>query len=178
SESKPCTRPSAPVSGMRSSSSPSPDSFFSSTSEDQSSCLAESDFECEIDDLLDLSASLKDSEYFRDLQVRPVGECEPSESPLPVAIDTEDKTQPKPGLFIYPSPTLHCGSHIENLSTSYCKTNLLSDQGETMESAGSLEEMYVEDTERDNLPILVRSMSTSRRHSSDIPLNPLDLGRR
>ncbi|XP_027014138.2 rho guanine nucleotide exchange factor 18 isoform X2 [Tachysurus fulvidraco] len=178
SESKPCTRPSAPVSGLRSSSSPSPDSFFSSTSEDQSSCLAESDFECETDDLLDLSASLRDSEYFRDLQVRPVGECEPSESPLPVAIDTEDKTQPKPGLFIYPSPTLHCGSHIENLSTSYCKTNLLSDQGERMESAGSLEEMYVEDTDRDNFPILVRSMSTSRRHSSDIPLNPLDLGRR
>ncbi|KAK3533372.1 hypothetical protein QTP70_019318 [Hemibagrus guttatus] len=143
-----------------------------------SSCLAESDFEYETDDLLDLNASLRDSEYFRDLQARPGRECEPFESSLPVASDPEDKTQPNPGLFIYPSPTLHCGSHVENLSPSHRKTDMLSDQGETLESAESLDEMYVDDMDSDSFPILVRSMSTSRRHSSDVPLNPLDLGRR
>ncbi|XP_058257675.1 rho guanine nucleotide exchange factor 18 isoform X6 [Hemibagrus wyckioides] len=180
SEGKPCTRPSAPVPGMRTSPSTSPDSFFSRTPEDQSSCLAESDFECETDDLFDLSASLRDSEYFRDLQARPGRECEPFARSLPVVSDPEDKTQtkPNPGLFIYPSPTLHCGSHVENLSPSHKKTDMLSDQGETMESAESLDEMYMDDIDSDSFPILVRSMSTSRRHSSDVPLNPLDLGRR
>ncbi|XP_053490399.1 rho guanine nucleotide exchange factor 18 isoform X3 [Ictalurus furcatus] len=178
SESKPCIRPSATISGMRSSSSPSSDSFFSSTPEDQSSCLVESDFECGTDDLLDLNSSLRDSEYFRDLQSRPGGECVPSESPLSVFIDPGDQTQLSSGLFFYPSPTLHCGSYVENCSPSHSKTNLLSDQGEKMESAESLDEICVDDLERDNFPILVRSMSTSRRHSSDIPLNPLGLGRR
>ncbi|XP_053094117.1 rho guanine nucleotide exchange factor 18 isoform X2 [Pangasianodon hypophthalmus] len=178
SEGKPCTRPSAPVSGMRASSSPSPDSFLSNTSEDQSSCLVESDFECGTDDLFDLNSSLRDSEYFRDLQARPGGECEPSESPLSVFIDPGDKTQLSPGLFFYPSPMLHCGSYVENLSPSHSKTNLLSDQGETMESAECLDELCMDDLDSASLPILVRSMSTSRRHSSDIPLNPLDLGRR
>lgn len=122
---------------------------------------------------MDLRSSLRDSEYFRDLQGRPGGECEPSESPLSVFIDPGDKTHLSPGLFFYPSPMLHCASYIENLSPSHSKTNLLSDQEETMESAES-----VDDLDRDSFPILVRSMSTSRRHSSDIPLNPLDLGRR
>ncbi|XP_056614215.1 rho guanine nucleotide exchange factor 18 isoform X2 [Triplophysa dalaica] len=35
-----------------------------------------------------------------------------------------------------------------------------------------------EDSETESIPILVRSMSTSRRHSSDMPLSPIDLGRR
>ncbi|XP_065100610.1 rho guanine nucleotide exchange factor 18 isoform X2 [Paramisgurnus dabryanus] len=35
-----------------------------------------------------------------------------------------------------------------------------------------------EDSDTENFPTLVRSMSTSRRHSSDMPLSPIDLGRR
>ncbi|XP_053368630.1 rho guanine nucleotide exchange factor 18 [Clarias gariepinus] len=163
---------------MRSSSSSSPDQFLSSTPEDQSSCLGESDFECGTDDLLDLNASLKDSEYFRDLQARPGGECEPSQSPLAVFIDTEDKPQLSPGLVFYPSPTLHCETYLENLSSSHSNTNLLSDQGEVMDLAESSDEMCLDDLNSDSFPILVRSMSTSRRHSSDVPLNPLGLGRR
>lgn len=122
---------------------------------------------------MDLSSSLRDSEYFRDLQARPGGVCEPS-----VFIDTGDKAQPSPGLLIYPSPMLHCGPYVGNLSPSHSKTNLLSDQEEMMESAEDLDEICLDDLDRDSFPILVRSMSTSRRHSSDIPLNPLDLGRR
>ncbi|KAF5909823.1 rho guanine nucleotide exchange factor 18 isoform X2, partial [Clarias magur] len=178
SEGKPCAQPSAPISGMRSSSSSSPDQFLSSTPEDQSSCLGESDFECGTDDLLDLNASLKDSEYFRDLQARPGGECEPSESPLSVFIDPEDKPQLSPGLFLYPSATLRCETYLENLSSSHSKTNVLSDQGEVMDLAECSDEMCMDDLNSDSFPILVRSMSTSRRHSSDVPLNPLGLGRR
>lgn len=134
---------------------------------------------------MDLNPSLRDSEYFRDLQARPGGEREPSLSPLSVFIDAGDKTQLSPGLFFSnrssyssTSPKLHCGSFIENLSPSHSKMNLLPDQGETMDSTECLDEIYVDDLDRDSFPILVRSMSTSRRHSSDIPLNPLALGRR
>ncbi|KAF7703119.1 hypothetical protein HF521_022126 [Silurus meridionalis] len=134
---------------MRSTSSPSPDSLFSSTTEDQNSCLAESDF-------LDLSFSLRDSEYFKDLQANTGGECNPSES----------------------TPfTLHCESYVD-LSVSHRKMNLLSDPEDQVDSTEGLDKMSVDDLDRENFPILVRSMSTSRRHSSDVPLNPLDLGRR
>ncbi|TSK53778.1 Rho guanine nucleotide exchange factor 18 [Bagarius yarrelli] len=163
---------------MQTSSSFSPDSLLSSTPEDQSSCLAESDFECETDDILDLSPSLKDSEYFRDLQTSPGGTCEPSDCLMSAFIDPENETEPRPALFTYPSPALHCGSHIEKLSPPQSKLDLMSDREEMMNSEQSSDEMCMDILERDNLPILVRSMSTSRRHSSDIPLNPLDLGRR
>ncbi|XP_016362839.1 rho guanine nucleotide exchange factor 18-like [Sinocyclocheilus anshuiensis] len=35
-----------------------------------------------------------------------------------------------------------------------------------------------EDSDTDNFPALVRSMSTSRRHSWEVPVSPIDLGRR
>ncbi|XP_073700369.1 rho guanine nucleotide exchange factor 18 [Garra rufa] len=35
-----------------------------------------------------------------------------------------------------------------------------------------------EDSDMDNFPTLVRSMSTSRRHSWEVPVSPIDLGRR
>ncbi|XDV22597.1 hypothetical protein PO909_027462 [Leuciscus waleckii] len=35
-----------------------------------------------------------------------------------------------------------------------------------------------EDSDTDNFPTLVRSMSTSRRHSWEVPVSPIDLGRR
>ncbi|XP_063057159.1 rho guanine nucleotide exchange factor 18 isoform X2 [Engraulis encrasicolus] len=37
---------------------------------------------------------------------------------------------------------------------------------------------YLSDSDADNIPMLVRSLSTSRRHSWDAPISPIDLGRR
>ncbi|XP_071399428.1 rho guanine nucleotide exchange factor 18 isoform X1 [Centroberyx affinis] len=93
SECKPCSPscgpPSAPLSsqpytpsvaGTGSSSSLSPasiaeDVFFSSANDDQDTCSVVSDYDCpgaevgsSVEDLLGLSSSLRDSEYFRDLE--------------------------------------------------------------------------------------------------------------
>ncbi|XP_072516058.1 rho guanine nucleotide exchange factor 18 isoform X2 [Salminus brasiliensis] len=65
--------------------------------------------------------------------------------------------------------------------------NLLSEQGELAEPAvtsgaavcgGKPVAAPEMDSDPESFPILVRSMSTSRRHSWDVPLSPVDLGRR
>ncbi|KAL6469502.1 hypothetical protein MHYP_G00230260 [Metynnis hypsauchen] len=192
SECKPCTQPIRPTSSTSSSSSLSPTSitegfFFSGTPEDKNYCLVESDFECSessADDLLDLN-SLKDSEYFRDLQSSP----SLSETPLPVLFPPTCKPQLHPALFLYPPPS--CGpTHTQcnlTVSPTICTMNLLCDQGELTEPAVTADSIVSADEptapkemdlDLETLPILVRSMSTSRRHSWDVPLSPVGLGRR
>uniref|UniRef100_A0A3B4DLI3 Rho/rac guanine nucleotide exchange factor (GEF) 18b n=2 Tax=Pygocentrus nattereri TaxID=42514 RepID=A0A3B4DLI3_PYGNA len=65
--------------------------------------------------------------------------------------------------------------------------NLLCDQGEVTEPAVTADSIVSADEptapqemdlDLETLPILVRSMSTSRRHSWDVPLSPVGLGRR
>ncbi|XP_056132841.1 uncharacterized protein LOC130109901 [Lampris incognitus] len=90
SECKPCSRPSEPpgdqpytaVAGTGSSSSTSPasiaeDVFFSNTNDNQDTCSIVSDYDypgvdvevgSSVEDLLDLNSSLRDSEYFKDLE--------------------------------------------------------------------------------------------------------------
>ncbi|KAI4890127.1 hypothetical protein NFI96_023026 [Prochilodus magdalenae] len=190
SECKPCTQPIRPTSSTGSSSSLSPTSiaegfFFSGTPEDKNNCLAESDFECSensVDDLLDLSSSLRDSEYFRDLQAG----SSVSEAPQPILHSHEDKSQLSPALFLYPpSPCEPFHPHCDlTLSPTHSTMNLLCDQGElaepavTADSADGPAASLEMDSDPESFPILVRSMSTSRRHSWDVPLSPVGLGRR
>ncbi|XP_062869441.1 uncharacterized protein LOC134331832 [Trichomycterus rosablanca] len=162
---------SVPASGTQSSTSHPPDVSCSSTPEDQSSCLLESNFEGSspddsVEDLSDLK-SLRDSEYFRDLQDRRADDTESSEHLPSVIVHPEENVQPDPGLLPHPAPER--GTFRWNLCPPHADMNLLCDPEM---------EMSVDELDMDSFPILVRSMSTSRRHSWDAPLFPLDLGRR
>ncbi|XP_066503243.1 rho guanine nucleotide exchange factor 18 [Hoplias malabaricus] len=56
--------------------------------------------------------------------------------------------------------------------------NLLCEPGDQGVSAGSSAPTLELDSDLESFPILVRSMSTSRRHSWDVPLSPVGMGRR
>ncbi|XP_067252524.1 rho guanine nucleotide exchange factor 18 isoform X2 [Chanodichthys erythropterus] len=190
SDCKPCTQIRAPVSAPSSSSSLSPasipeDVFFSSSPEDKRNFLAESDECSSEEDLLDLCSSLRDSEYFRDLQL---GSIDQPDVQLPF-LTAPDKG---PTPLLPPVSTSESGSRQD--STEFHTHQL--DQidhtgifagGEAMDRLVAIRSSEYqdypefeqdEDSDSDNFPILVRSMSTSRRHSWEAPVSPIDLGRR
>ncbi|XP_048038677.1 rho guanine nucleotide exchange factor 18 isoform X3 [Megalobrama amblycephala] len=190
SDCKPCTQIRAPVSAPSSSSSLSPasipeDVFFSSSPEDKRNFLAESDECSSEEDLLDLCSSLRDSEYFRDLQL---GSTDQPDVQLPF-LTAPDKG---PTPLVPPVSTSESGSRQD--STEFHTHQL--DQidhtgifagGEAMDRLVAIRSSEYqdypefeqdEDSDSDNFPILVRSMSTSRRHSWEAPVSPIDLGRR
>ncbi|KAK2906788.1 hypothetical protein Q8A67_005773 [Cirrhinus molitorella] len=179
SDCKPCSQIHDPVSVPSSSSSLSPtsipeDVFFSSSPEDKrNECSSE-------EDLLNLCSSLRDSEYFRDLQL---GSTEPPDQQqgykgtallVPLASTPESESR-------------HNSTELDTHQLFQTDNTVISTEGEAMDRLVSIrnseyqdypESEQDEDSDTDNFPTLVRSMSTSRRHSWEVPVSPIDLGRR
>ncbi|XP_048108076.1 rho guanine nucleotide exchange factor 18 isoform X3 [Alosa alosa] len=210
SEGKPCAPPSTLGSGTESSSSLSPSSiaedvFFTSLTEEQSPSSTESDYEnpgqdvdSSTEDLLNLDASLRDSEFFRDLQPEPVTSQTPPTA-LSIVITPVGEHTLSPTLHVY--QIVDQGSHTTDPAvSSYSQlpwkfssrmepqhsdseqptvtvnTTVQLGDPEAREAPEAPEPQDCSDS--DNIPMLVRSMSTSRRHSWDMPISPIDLGRR
>ncbi|XP_059425240.1 rho guanine nucleotide exchange factor 18-like isoform X1 [Carassius carassius] len=191
SDCKPCSQLRAQVLAPSSSTSLSPtsipeDVFFSSSPEDKRHFLTESKECSSEEDLLDLCSSLRDSEYFRDLQL---GSTEPLDSQLPVL------TAPVSAPLVPPACTSESGSRQNSTGFNthqlfQTADTMISTGGEAMKRLASIrnsgqkefqdysESDQDEDSDTDNFPILVRSMSTSRRHSWEVPVSPFDMGRR
>ncbi|AWP10940.1 Hypothetical protein SMAX5B_022390 [Scophthalmus maximus] len=223
----------------RSSPSPSPasiaeDVFFGDTSDDQDACSVVSDYDCpgvevgsSVEDLLGFSSSLRDSEYFKDLEGGPpasqsatstVSTVPESRQVVlnadPRAIDLPAQTslttlsprvnapslpcckppaeEPHRSLVVTQlSPKLLPGCVIDSgdssgpavgLSVTINLSGLLG-SGETAKGRTGSEGVKAPTTmdlepDEDSFPILVRSMSTSRRHSLGVPVSPINLGRR
>ncbi|XP_076582434.1 rho guanine nucleotide exchange factor 18 isoform X2 [Chaetodon auriga] len=252
--SQPCGPPSAQLSvqprapsGTGSSSSLSPasvaeDVFFGSTNEDQDTCSVVSDYDCpcaevsnSVEDLLRLSSSLRDSEYFKDLEggipvsqstASPVTTVPESKTPTiglqvcpnadnpainqpaqtsltthspqvnapPPPFDTDPAVEPHHSFVVTQlTPKLLPGCIIDSGDSSGPAVGLsltinLNGLLGTMETAkGVTEPEEVKEQpimdldgepDLDSFPILVRSMSTSRRHSWGVPVSPINLGRR
>ncbi|XP_042272363.1 rho guanine nucleotide exchange factor 18 isoform X1 [Thunnus maccoyii] len=257
SECKPCSQPCGPPiaqlsvqppapSGTGSSSSLSPastaeDVFFGNTTEDQDACSVVSDYDCpgvelsnSVEDLLALNSSLRDSEYFKDLEggvpaspsTATIETTVPESKTLPVGLQVSQNTDspvinqpvqtsltthstqvnaPSSPSYIEPaepqrsfvvsqlSPKLLPGCIIDSgdssgpavgLSLTINLNGLLGSMEKVEAITGSEEEKEQttvdgdEEPDLDSFPILVRSMSTSRRHSWGVPLSPINLGRR
>ncbi|KAK2835510.1 hypothetical protein Q5P01_015994 [Channa striata] len=258
SECKPCSQPCGPSSaqlcvqphapsGKGSSSSLSPSSiaedvFFGSTKDDQDACSVVSDYDCpgvevssSVEDLLGFSSSLRDSEFYRDLEggipcsqstastLTTVPESNTLTAGLGVSLNTDSPAtnQPvqksltthftqvdalSPLCYLNPAEEAHCSFVVTQLSPRLlpsCITdssdssdpavglsltinlNGLLRSVETVKgitASGRVNEQTTMDLdgelENDSFPILVRSMSTSRRHSWGVPLSPINLGRR
>lgn len=138
--------------------------------------MVESDECSSEEDLLDLCSSLRDSEYFRDLQL---GSTDQPDVQLPV-LTAPDKG---PTPLVPPVSASESGSRQD--STEF--HTVIFAGGEAMDRLVAIrsseyqdypESEQDEDSDSDNFPILVRSMSTSRRHSWEAPVSPIDLGRR
>ncbi|KTG47484.1 hypothetical protein cypCar_00019352 [Cyprinus carpio] len=139
------------------------------------------------EDLLDLCSSLRDSEYFRDLQL---GSTEPPDKQLLVLTSPVSDKGTAP--FVPPASTPE--SRSRQSSTEFdtrqhfqTDNTVISTGGEAMDRLVAIrnsefqdypESEQDEDSDTDNFPTLVRSMSTSRRHSWEVPVSPIDLGRR
>ncbi|XP_051232524.1 rho guanine nucleotide exchange factor 18 isoform X1 [Dicentrarchus labrax] len=255
SECKPCSQPCGPPSaqlsvqpyvpsGTGSSSSLSPasvaeDVFFGSTNEDQDACSVVSDYDCpcaevsnSLEDLLGLSSSLRDSEYFKDLEegilasqstASTVPASNTLTAGLQVSLNTDSPaTNPavqtswtthslqvnasSPPYYKHPaeehhhnfvvtqlSPKLLPGCIIDSGDSSgpavgfslTINLNGLLGSMETTKGITEPEEVMEQPTmdsegepDLDSFPTLVRSMSTSRRHSWGVPVSPINLGRR
>lgn len=187
-----------------------------------------------MEDLLGLSSSLRDSEYFKDLEegvpashstASPVTTVPESKTltGLQVSLNTDSHVinqpaltsltipppqvnAPSPPFYIHPaeephhnfvvtqlSPKLLPGCIIDSgdlsgpavgLSLTINLNGLLGSM-ETGKGITGSEEVNEQPTmdldgepDLDSFPILVRSMSTSRRHSWGVPVSPINLGRR
>ncbi|XP_042372648.1 rho guanine nucleotide exchange factor 18 isoform X2 [Plectropomus leopardus] len=258
SECKPCSPPCGPPSaqlsaqphtpsGTGSSSSLSPasiaeDVFFGSTNKDQDACSVVSDYDCpgcvelssSVEDLLALS-SLRDSEYFKDLEggtpvsqppastVTTVPESKTLTAGLQVSLNTDSPAisepvqtalsthspqvnAPSSPYYKHPTEELHQNFVVTQLSPKLLpgciiesgdssgpavglsltiNLNGLLGSMETAKGITGSEEVEEQpsmdldgETDLDSFPILVRSMSTSRRHSWGVPVSPVNLGRR
>ncbi|XP_037625436.1 rho guanine nucleotide exchange factor 18 isoform X2 [Sebastes umbrosus] len=255
SECKPCSQPCGPPSAQlsvqphaasrtESSSSLSPasiaeDVFFGSTIKDPDACSVVSDYDCpcvevssSVEDLLGLSSSLRDSEYFKDLEggipasqstastVTTVPESKTLTVGLQVSLNTDNPAinqtslsthspqvaAPSSPYYIHPAEELHQNFVVTQLSPKILPGCII-DSGDSsgpavglsltinlngllgsMETAKGItgsEEVKEQATmdldlepDLDSFPILVRSMSTSRRHSWGMPVSPINLGRR
>ncbi|KAL3047818.1 hypothetical protein OYC64_021897 [Pagothenia borchgrevinki] len=229
--------PQAPFGTGSSSSLPPPsiaeDAFFGSSTKDKDACSVVSDYDCpcaelssSVEDLLDLSYSLKDSEYFKDLEggIPASFTASTERNPLPLGLqvslntDTKQPTHtslsthshrvnaPSSPFYIHPAeephqnfvvtqlrPKLHPGCIIDSdessgpavgLSLTINLNGLLGSMETAKGITGSQEEKEQGgvgldgELDEDSFPILVRSMSTSRRHSLGVPMSPITLGRR
>lgn len=188
-----------------------------------------------VEDLLALSSSLRDSEYFKDLKG---GILASQSTATTVATGPESKTltvglqvplntdSPAINQPVQTSLTTHCPQVNAPISPSYLVPaeephhsfvvsqlspkllpGCIIDSGDSSDPAvglsltinlnGLLGSMEMEkavtgsegeqeqttmdsdgEQDQDSFPILVRSMSTSRRHSWGVPLSPINLGRR
>ncbi|TRY92511.1 hypothetical protein DNTS_004166 [Danionella cerebrum] len=188
SDSKQDSQGCGPVSAPNSSSSLSPtsipeDVFFCNSPVDKRNFLAESDGCSSEEDLLDLCSSLKDSEYFRDLQLGLTDLPNAQHTVLTVPV-------PETAPTILVSPVSLPGRECHQCSTKFTTSiqiDLTVGQQETMDRLLAVRSSECqdystsdqeEDSDMDSFPTLVRSMSTSRRHSWEFPVSPIDLGRR
>lgn len=214
----------------------------SSLAELQDTCSVVSDYDCpcaevsnSVEDLLGLSPSLRDSEYFKDLEggipasqstAFPVTSVPESKTPnvgVQVSLNTDSPAinqpvqnslnprstrvdAPPPTYFIQPAEEPHrnfvvtqlnhkllpgcvidsgdCSGPAVGLSLTINLNGLLGTM-ETAKEIPSTEEVKDQcsmdldgDPDFDSFPNLVRSMSTSRRHSWGVPVSPINLGRR
>lgn len=215
---------------------------LASLADSQDTCSVVSDYDCpgvevgsSVEDLLGFSSSLKDSEYFKDLEagllasqstastVTTVPENKTLSVGLQVSLNTDTPAisipgqtslttlsppvnAPSPPHYIQPAEERHCGFVVTQLSPKLLPGCII-DSGDSLGPAvglsltinlngllGSVEtakgitgsEGVKEQTtmdfdgepDEDSFPILVRSMSTSRRHSWGVPVSPINLGRR
>lgn len=219
-----------------------PKHFIASLDDPQDACSVVSDYDCpgvdlsnSVEDLLALSSSLRDSEYFKDLEggilasqsttttVSTVPESKTRTVGLQVSLNRDIPVinQPLQTPLTTHSPQVNAQSSssyiepAEEHQRSFVVTQLspkllpgcIIDSGDSSGPAvglsltinlngllGSMEtvkaitgsEGEVEQTtmdfdgepDLDSFPILVRSMSTSRRHSWGVPVSPINLGRR
>lgn len=194
--------------------------------QDTSSEVSDYDCPCEVsdsaEDLLGLSPSLRDSEYFKDLEEGiPAIPESPGLTPgtqVPVSPDVPVDLQPvqpplvtrlpsvgkaPPSFYIHPPEETHKTPLIPQLrpKSADCIADDFGSFGPTFDLSINLngllrmmeapngvsgqeavrEEHGVDlegELEMDSFPILVRSMSTSRRHSWGVPVAPINLGRR
>ncbi|KAM3619498.1 uncharacterized protein V6R79_009228 [Siganus canaliculatus] len=250
---QPCERPAAQLSvqphapsGTSSSSSLSPasiaeDVFFGSSDKDPDTCSVVSDYDCpcaevnnSVEDLLGFSPSLRNSEYFKDLE-EGIPASHHAVAPVIAAPDRESvgrqgslnadspavhqSTQTllstlsspvnaaAPSYYIHPAEEPHHnfvvtplghkllpGCVIDSSDSSGAAVGLsvtinlngLLGTMETPKGIAGAEEVKKEEPnmdldgepDLDSFPILVRSLSTSRRHSWGVPLSPINLGRR
>lgn len=196
--------------------------LFSFLQQDTLSEVSDYDCPCEVsdsvEDLLGLSPSLRDSEYFKDLeegipslhfttaeegQILTVGtqvpvDLQPERTPLATRSSPVGDAPPLAGC-IQPDeeiqktlselfPKLPDYDGIPSLGPSIDLTINLNGLLRMMETPNGVsgskevkEEHSVDlegELEMDSFPILVRSMSTSRRHSWGVPVSPINLGRR
>lgn len=199
----------------------------------QDTCSELSDYDCpcevsdSVEDLLRLSPSLTDSEYFKDLEegipashfttaqegasLTPGAQVPASPDGLanlgPVQALLTTRSSPLgdalPSFYIHPAeepqktllitqlrpelpdyvcdsvasfgPALDLTINLNGLLRMMDAPNGMSGSEEVREEHG----VDVEgELDMDSFPILVRSMSTSRRHSWGVPLSPINLGRR
>nr|XP_019936690.1 PREDICTED: rho guanine nucleotide exchange factor 18-like isoform X1 [Paralichthys olivaceus] len=248
SECKPCSPPCGPPSaqlsvqpaapsGKGSCSSLSPasiaeDIFFGNTSDDQDACSVVSDYDCpgveagsSVEELLGLSSSLRDSEYFKDLEedirviqstseTSTVGQLvflnsdpPPINIPVQTSLSAPSPQVHPPSLPLYKQPAEAPHHFVVTQLSPRILSGCIIDSGDSSDPAvglsvtinlngllGSVEtakgrtgsegvEMepimdFEGEPDEDSFPTLVRSMSTSRRHSWGVPVSPINLGRR
>lgn len=173
----------------------------------QDTCSVVSDYDCpcaevsgSVEDLPGLGP-LRDPEFFRDLQE---ASKSPEESKAPAAgqLGTPDPDLAAPALASsrYPADDPHLTFMVSQLRPRPAAGYIIDGEEQdptggpslTIDLNGLLETMDTRmgseqetqhadadlDADTDSFPILVRSMSTSRRHSWGVPLSPLNLGRR
>ncbi|XP_037106534.1 LOW QUALITY PROTEIN: rho guanine nucleotide exchange factor 18 [Syngnathus acus] len=192
----------------RGTSSPSPsppsiteDVFFGGTNEDQDASSVVSDSEVKgvevsssADDLQGLGSSFWDSDYFRDLEVNldgPLKAISPDLNSLTTAPNLTDSSEETPGNLVVTKlspkviPSCVIDSHDSSgvaLSLTIDLDGLLGSMETTPTETGSRNQgntVHLNgDVEVDSFPNLVRSMSTSRRHSWGVSVAPINLGRR
>ncbi|KAL2089631.1 hypothetical protein ACEWY4_014319 [Coilia grayii] len=181
------------------------DVFFT---EEQSPSSTESDYEnprqeveSSAEDLLDFNPSLRDSEFFRDLHPDHTASKTAPPTALSIVITPVGEHSLSPTLHVYqivdqgsrPEPPVtsnYCQAVPPwQISSSSSSSNMENQHGDseqptvtvnTMVQLGDPEapQEHLSDSDPDNIPMLVRSMSTSRRHSWEVPISPIDLGRR
>lgn len=205
-------------------------------------CSVVSDYDCpgvelsnSVEDLLALSSSLRDSEYFKDLEGGILASQSsettvatvPERKTLTVGLQVSQNTDspainqpvqtslttlypqvnaPSSPSYLEPAEEPHRSFVVSQLSPKLLPDCII-DSGDSTGSAvglsltinlngllGSIEMEkavtgsegeeeqttmdYDGEQDLDSFPILVRSMSTSRRHSWGVPLSPISLGRR
>ncbi|XP_054903492.1 rho guanine nucleotide exchange factor 18 isoform X1 [Poeciliopsis prolifica] len=217
------------------------DVFSDNTSDDQDASSVLSDYDCpcvdagsSLEDLQGLSSSLRDSEYFKDLQGEsPASQAAASkdtsafpesntqktdnlQEPVNTNSQTKDQLTALTTNFLQvnatsfpsfeqfpdeppsdsvaqlsPKPLLGCVADGDDFTASAFSLNWTVHLNGLLESLGTVKAVEELDDvkeqgkmemdgepDMDSFPILVRSMSTSRRHSWGVPLSPLNSGRR
>lgn len=189
------------------------DVFFNSATEEKD---GESDYEnpsldedvdSSVEDLLGLSCSFIDSNYYKDHQGVHSVSAATETSPPTLGFPSRYRDSPQHSSQLHPNPHPYSYPYQETENKSIphhtivvtqFNPNLLqsgsamdgynSESVDPVDPVGVVNTMVnlngpggqgdMMDSDRESFPILIRSMSTSRRHSLGMPMSPIDLGRR